>query len=152
ERARAWRERMKAALAELKEADSEGPAEAAVSLEAAKPPTHTNPATEPEQKEDTLSPVHQNTGTPVHGLKAIQQENFRLREENEKLYQELERLKSAPAATETRASRLPEDPLRLSASVVDLSALREEAEKRSIVASLRRHLGNRLKASRELRS
>jgi DNA-binding NtrC family response regulator len=69
------------------------------------------------------------------------------------LKEELERQKAASASS-VKPEALEASPSgaaqRSSDSVVDLPALREAAERSSIAASLRRHLGNRLKAAREL--
>jgi DNA-binding protein Fis len=77
-----------------------------------------------------------------------EKEVLRLREENRNLRERVKRLEAK--LSEQRRSQVAEAPA-VETSVAELAALRENAERRSIAAALRRHLGNRIKAAEELK-
>ncbi len=68
-----------------------------------------------------------------------------MKERIRRLEQELSQWRTAQAAPREADAPLP------ASHVADLAAVRELMEKRSIVATLRKHLGNRIEAARELK-
>ncbi len=78
-------------------------------------------------------------------LERLRAENRALKERIRRLEQELSQWRTAHAAPREADAPLP------ASHVADLAAVRELMEKRSIVATLRKHLGNRIEAARELK-
>ncbi|HCU23695.1 MAG TPA: hypothetical protein DF383_01660 [Deltaproteobacteria bacterium] len=76
----------------------------------------------------------------------LRKQNQKLKEENARLWEKLRRLEAALASTRS----LPETTEAPPSEAIELSAFREAAERRTIAQVLRRHLGNRVKAAREL--
>ena len=79
-----------------------------------------------------------------------EKEVLRLREENRSLRERVKRLEAK--LSEQRRIQVPDvATVEPESSAPELAALRETAERRSIAAALRRHLGNRIKAAEELK-
>ncbi|MCC6271942.1 MAG: hypothetical protein IT572_00620 [Deltaproteobacteria bacterium] len=78
-------------------------------------------------------------------LERLRAENRALKERVRRLEQELSQWRTAQAAPREADAPLP------ASHLTDLAAVRELMEKRSIVATLRKHLGNRIEAARELK-
>ncbi|MFO1464150.1 MAG: helix-turn-helix domain-containing protein [bacterium] len=90
-------------------------------------------------------PPPQPGGEGLEGLRRLQAENRALKERVKRLEAELSELRTARAAEALGAAASPPP------ETADLAGARELMEKKSIVATLRRHLGNRDAAARELK-
>lgn len=124
---------------------------------AAKPPAPPAEATRPPLEEAKVAPqiVPESSPPPVIAvppaprdspdLERLRAENRALKERIRRLEQELSQWRTAQAAPREADAPLP------ASHVADLAAVRELMEKRSIVATLRKHLGNRIEAARELK-
>lgn len=121
---------------------------------------------EPAMEEELPPPVEERVSPPATEVLVSgpapalyfpdEKEVLRLREENRSLRERVKRLEAK--LSEQRRSHVeaaPELPAAEAAAVErsapELAALRESAERRSIAAALRRHLGNRIKAAEELK-
>lgn len=78
-------------------------------------------------------------------LERLRAENRALKERIRRLEQELSQWRTAQSVPREADAELP------ASHLTDLAAVRELMEKRSIVATLRKHLGNRIEAARELK-
>lgn len=90
---------------------------------------------------------------PVESVELVQDtvELQRLRSENRALKERVRRLEQELSQWRTAQSLPEEVEAQAESALGDLAAAREAMEKRSIVAMLRKHLGNRIEAARELK-